>query len=143
MRRHQTLIPISREHHQILMLAQLLKTDAPPYRGLPDTLNEKLVYASHQYTRFIKSHLTKDELILYPFFSEFQSLEPILEKLQSVMEEIKFSFEKAEIIDQEKSNALGVRLEKYVRMKERELFEEAQKHLSEDDFAILSARLNS
>jgi hypothetical protein len=35
MKRHEALIPLSRDHHGTLILARLLRSDAPPYKGLP------------------------------------------------------------------------------------------------------------
>lgn len=141
MKRHQVLIPISREHHQLLMMAQLLKKDAPAYRGLPSLLNHKLAYASEEYTHLIQPHLHRDEYIVYPFLREFSMLAPILEELHRLMEEIKQLFNKIEVLDEKDTDSLGIALEKYVRIKERALFQEAQQHLSESDFGRLADKL--
>jgi hypothetical protein len=45
MKRHLSLQPLSREHHEALLLAQLLKKNAPAYKGLPLNEHEKIAYA--------------------------------------------------------------------------------------------------
>ena len=42
MKRHKALIPLSHDHHLLLLLAQLIKKNAPDYKGLPKDLKEKL-----------------------------------------------------------------------------------------------------
>lgn len=43
-KRHKTLIPLSKSHHQVLMLAQILRSDVPSFKGMPDSLREKIDY---------------------------------------------------------------------------------------------------
>ncbi|MEK6476999.1 hypothetical protein WJR50_05665 [Catalinimonas sp. 4WD22] len=143
MRRHQVLIPISREHHEMLVLAQLLKKNAPPYRGLPTTFSGKLSYAAEEYERFIEKHLKKDAQTLYPYLRQFDDFETILKELKMTNEELSLAFQHANEQSEEGADLLGRKLEKYVRTKERKLFEAMQKHLSEDDFAALSDKLNN
>lgn len=142
MRRHQVLIPISREHHEMLVLAQLLKKNAPPYRGLPTTLAGKLSYAAEEYERFIEKHLKNDALTLYPYLQRFDEFEAVVRELKQMNEVLNLVFQHVKEQSVEGADQLGLKLEKYVRMKERRLFEEMQKHLSEHDFASLSDKLS-
>ena len=45
MKREEALAPLSREHHSTLILAQLLKKDAPVYHQLPAEPWDKAKYA--------------------------------------------------------------------------------------------------
>ena len=64
MKRHEALAPLSREHHSALILAQLLKKDAPAYKGLPTALNEKAAYALHMFITTLQLHFTNEEEML-------------------------------------------------------------------------------
>ena len=141
MRRHQVLIPISREHHELLILAQLLKKNAPAYRGLPEKLSGKLAFASEEYTRFIEKHLKRDAFSLFAFLHLFDVFETILKELKGINEELSLAFQRSINLTEEEADQLGFLLEKYVRTKERKLFEKMQNHLNESDFALLSKKL--
>ena len=82
MKRHAALIPLSREHHDGLILARLLRQDAPPYPGLPDTPEAKLQYAREQWELHLLPHLEKEESLLAPFVKQhFKDQEANLERM--------------------------------------------------------------
>lgn len=141
MKRHQTLIPISREHHEILMLAQLLKEGAPPYRGMPKSHSDKLKHAEKEYQRLILPHLKRDVERLFPFLQSYHKFEAQLAALNILQEEIKELFDKVLRLESNEKNDLGLKLEKYVRTKERSLFQEVQNELKESEFQSLSNHL--
>ncbi|MEO6252300.1 MAG: hemerythrin domain-containing protein [Ferruginibacter sp.] len=64
MKRHEALAPLSREHHGTLLLAQLLKRNAPEYKGLPTNAKDKVEYALKQFEEIIKHHFQQEEIIL-------------------------------------------------------------------------------
>ena len=64
MKRHESLAPLSREHHGALILAQLIKRNAPEYKGLPTTIIEKAAYAIQFYKTDLTKHFKKEELML-------------------------------------------------------------------------------
>ena len=64
MKRHDALAPLSREHHSALLLAQLLKKEAPAYKGMPTALNEKAAYALNIFTTKLQMHFKKEEEML-------------------------------------------------------------------------------
>ncbi len=142
MRRHPVLIPISREHHQVLLLAQLLKKDAPPYRGLPESVEGKIEYAADFFKEMLARHLQSDHQVLFPFLAKFDQLLPLCEALQEQNQQLQLAFTS---INNDTSEAgldtLGHRLEQYVRTKERQLFQQSQSVLSEADFARLAESL--
>ncbi|NJO02758.1 MAG: hemerythrin domain-containing protein [Bacteroidia bacterium] len=125
MRRHPELIPISREHHPMLLLAQLLKKDAPPYRGLPTTLDGKASYAVNIYESFIRYHFTRENEVLFP---EVKALCPGLVNLSHELEQDHQQM--AEIFrdiaeqqyDEDTLHHLGSALELHIRKEERFFF---------------------
>jgi len=142
MKRHPTLIPISREHHQVLLLAQLLKKDAPPYRGLPETLEGKISYAAEKYNVLLKAHLLRDTQVLYPFLSNWEAIHTLVIELESQANRLHIHFENLSSTSQiHELDEMGHDLERYVRTKERKLFEKAQQLLSQDDMQKLRGRL--
>ncbi len=64
MKRHPSLIPLSHDHHHALLLAQLLKKDAPQYRDLPTDLEGKLKYAFDKYHNDIIEHFSEEEQVI-------------------------------------------------------------------------------
>ena len=56
MRRHPCLIALSHDHHRGLLLAQLTKKDAPPYKTLPQTTEGKIEYAMNAWTNELEKH---------------------------------------------------------------------------------------
>ncbi|WP_337865523.1 hemerythrin domain-containing protein [Ignavibacterium sp.] len=67
MERHKALIVLSRDHQKGLMLAQLLKEDARPYKGLPTDLPGKMNYAKETFHSDLSKHFEDEEKILFPF----------------------------------------------------------------------------
>jgi len=55
---------LSREHHAALILAQLLKKDAPVYKGLPADLASKAEYASRFYKHDLAKHFEDEERVV-------------------------------------------------------------------------------
>jgi hemerythrin-like domain-containing protein len=130
MKRHPALIPISREHHQMLLLARLLQNDAPPYKGLPTVKEEKLEYAGNQFELIIENHFQKEDRV----FSELKL--KLSMELQQMVEELI----KEHILLRKKFHNLGIEsldetgkmLEKHIRKEERVFFENIQKELGDD-----------
>ena len=64
MKRHEALAPLSREHHEALILAQLLKKGVPAYKGLPTDTAGKISYARQLYADKLRRHFLDEEKIL-------------------------------------------------------------------------------
>ncbi|MEO7264876.1 MAG: hypothetical protein ABIW38_08185, partial [Ferruginibacter sp.] len=64
MKRHPSLISLSREHHGALILARLLQKNAPAYKGLPSDSNGKAVYALQFYKDELIQHFLQEEKVL-------------------------------------------------------------------------------
>ena len=135
MKRHEAFIPLSKQHHEILMVAQLLKLDAPKYPNLPNDLLGKIKYAMQVYNNTLKPHMTFEEEQLYPIVQGVHAeIDQLIYMLQDDHTEIDNLFQK---IQGEANQAwlmdeLGKLMEQHVRQEERELFELLQTHASED-----------
>lgn len=142
MKRHASLQPFSREHHEVLILAQLLKKDAPPYKGLPHDLKGRMQYAINFFTTHVLPHIYSEEKVLFPAISGFsEQIDGLINELQtehsqiiSLFEQLKLGIAPADTMD-----FLGKLLNMHVRKEERELFELAQQQVPENVLEKLSA----
>lgn len=139
MKRHDALAPLSRAHHGFLILAQLLKSDTPNYKGLPTDVTGKLTHALEVYEQQLAPHIRFEEEELFPLVS---GLHPDIDQLIYVLiddhAEIDLHFSRMQgdtalslgaewMLDQ-----LGTLIEQHVRLEEREFFELIQKHADEE-----------
>lgn len=134
MKRHVTLQPLSREHHEVLILAQLLKRDAPPYKGLPRDTEGRMQYALEFFTAHIIPHIYTEEKILFPAITGFSDrIDHLITELQTEHSQIISLFEqlKHRISPVETMDFAGKLLSMHVRKEERELFELVQQHVPE------------
>lgn len=129
MKRHAAFIPLSREHHEVLVLAQLLKKDAPPYKGLPKDTDGKRDYALGFYTEHIIGHFYTEERTIFPALTGYDhDIDLLIQELRtehsqiiSLFEQLRHGVDPAGTMD-----FLGKLLITHVRKEERELFEKAQ-----------------
>lgn len=134
MKRHESLAPLSREHHGALILAQLIKRNAPEYKGLPTTIIEKAAYAIQFYKTDLKKHFNKEELML----KKVRAIHPLVTTLadeivaeHKMLKELFLSIKDAP--DQEAVlNEIGNELDAHIRKEERILFPLIQKHCPEE-----------
>ena len=134
MKRHAALIPISREHHQMLILSQLLKKNAPHYKGLPTDLAGKAGYALSLFDQLIKDHIHLEEEALYLQTQNLSDqLKQITQELRQEHGEIIKLFKKiSSKADEQTLNELGELLEKHIRKEERVYFQTLQETMNED-----------
>ncbi|MEJ5351971.1 MAG: hemerythrin domain-containing protein [Melioribacteraceae bacterium] len=144
MKRHKSLIRLSKEHHDGLILAQMIKKGAPQYKGMPSDLNDKKNYTINFFHNYLIKHFDDEENIL---MKNLQGKDSVLDELfkQMINEhiEIKFLIEK---IKSEKNyenylDELGYKLESHIRMEERELFERIQNVIDEKTLDALEEKL--
>ena len=144
-KRHKALAPLSRNHHQGLILAQLIKKDAPDYKDLPKTISDKVEYTIDIYKNELVKHFTNEEEILYPAVKNksneidelFEEIISEHKKIKQLVVQLEFSENKSDIL-----NELGVLLESHIRKEERVLFEKIQNLLSEEELTQLEIKLS-
>lgn len=132
LRRHPGLIPLSRDHHHGLVLAQLLKFDVPDYRGLPTTVEGKAGYALQFFRDQLESHFQKEETVLLPAVEGYDPLiDRYCEQIREEHRQISHIFNRWE--HQEPNGGdldeLGRLLENHIRFEERVFFPRLQTSL--------------
>lgn len=130
MRRHPKLTPVSRQHRKMLMLAQLLKKNAPAYQGLPQTPEGKIEYAIGLFVNLIEDHVEMEENYIFPMAEKMsEQLEFLANQLKEEHKVLKERFMSLNplVPDLELMNELGNLLEKHIRKEEREFFQQLQK----------------
>ena len=129
MKRHETLAPLSREHHGALILAQLLKKDAPPYKGLPEP-EGKRDYALQFFKTDLQTHFIKEEKILDQVKQCHVDIEKLTREIKAEHVQLKILFaslEHSKNLSAALDN-LGILLETHIRKEERVLFPLIQEH---------------
>ncbi len=140
MKRHESLIPLSQQHHSLLILAQLIKKDSPQYKGLPTNIPEKRIYTLNKFKEEIVPHFEAEELILIPFIlgknKRIDNLsEEIIIEHQKISEFVELVRSKVDI--EENLDNLGKLLSGHIRKEERELFQLIQEIFSEEQLSKL------
>ena len=127
-------MPLSREHHGALLVARLLRKDAPVYKGLPQQPEVKAVYAINFFKTNLVSHFSKEEALLHQvkkYNNEIEKLtgEIISEHLQlsAMFNALQDAKELTDAMDK-----LGTFLEDHIRKEERILFPLIQEHCPEE-----------
>lgn len=144
MKRHKSLIPLSRQHHDALLLAQLIKKDAPAYKGLPTDIKGKREYTLVTFRDHLVPHFEAEELILIPFvLGKHEKIDRLCEQIISEHQEISVL---VELIRTEKNletnlDKLGNLISLHVRKEERELFEIIQEVFTEEKLLKLEKEL--
>ena len=135
MKRYDSLAPLSRDHHPALILARLLRKDAPAYQGLPTQVNEKAVYAIQFYMGELCSHFEKEESLLKKLMHINQQVDLLIKEIFEEHKMLSKAFlELADQPNQEEMNdQLGKLLETHIRKEERILFPLLQEHFSDEE----------
>lgn len=140
MKRHKALILLSHDHHKGLLLAQLLKKNAPEYKGLPKDPVGKMNYAVEAFKSDLTIHFKDEEQILFPLLTgksqEINSfINELLDEHKQIANGITDLKESKDLIMQ--LDEIGVLLEKHIRKEERILFQKAQKILSVNQLGMI------
>lgn len=134
MKRYEALAPLSREHHGALILAQLMKRNAPAYRGLPTDVAGKVLYAFDFCQNNLLPHFIKEEALLEKVKHTHNAIAVLAETIVKEHAVLKNKFLLLETAaDKETAlNELGFLLEAHIRKEERILFPLIQEHCSEE-----------
>ncbi|MEI7734461.1 MAG: hemerythrin domain-containing protein [Ferruginibacter sp.] len=137
MKRHPALIPLSREHQPALLLAQVLKKDAPAFNGMPSTLPDKAAFALKMYTLNLQGHFAKEEAMLASIKNIHASIDTLTEEICNEHQQLSNAFLALDKTDHtvEELDALGNALDDHIRKEERILFPLIQEHCSEEVLA--------
>ncbi len=134
MKRHEALIPLSRDHHGTLILARLLRSDAPPYKGLPHDAEGKAEYALKHYREELLEHFEREEKMIPVLMGINPTLDSLLACMKTEHQEFHSLFNSI-TINRELSNQLdtiGRALESHVRKEDRVIFPLIQESFTEE-----------
>ncbi|MDX5422780.1 MAG: hemerythrin domain-containing protein [Hymenobacteraceae bacterium] len=142
MRRHESLIPISRQHHAGLLTARLLQHGAPPYKGMPTTLLAKRDYVLTFLQEHLLPHFRLEEETVFKLATEAagelqqqaQALQGQHSQLQQLIRALPLA---TEATLPEKLHEVGILLEQHIRQEERVFFERLQQELPQDKLLLL------
>jgi len=135
MKRHLSIVSLSREHHGALILARLLQKDSPPYKNLPTDVKGKAVYATNKYHTELAGHfLTEEVSLLQKVTGINKTLDILIGEIYAEHKELRSLFELIPVSKnlEEHLNSLGCALEKHIRKEERVLFSLIQDTCNED-----------
>ena len=125
MKRHEALIPLSRDHHGALILAKLIQKGAPAYKGLPTDIAGKAAYAIKFYHDELVTHfLSEEKMVLDKIKGINEKLDALSDEIFHEHRELRLLFELLPVSTklEEHLDALGYALEKHIRKEERALF---------------------
>jgi len=130
MKRHEALVPLSREHHSALILCQLLKKSMPDYKGLPSEPKAKASYAVNLFHTILAAHFRKEEELLQRLKDCCAGMNAMAEEIYKEHEQLTAAFLSLTGSDKLEAslNQLGEELEKHVRKEERQLFPFIEEH---------------
>ena len=134
MKRHEALAPLSREHHSTLMLAQLLKKNAPEYKGLPTNTKAKAAYALQQFDDIIKKHFQQEEIMLEKAKDCHADIKKLAEEIINEHRQLTALFNSLSTTTEPEDtmDELAKVLENHIRKEERVLFPMLEQHCSEE-----------
>ena len=135
MKRHESLVPLSRDHRSGLILAQLIKKDGKSHKGKPSTLSGKVEYATRFYREQLIPHFTLEEEVLFP---AVRGTDEIVDRhITNLLDEHREISALVATLERKtdregKLDTLGRLLEAHIREEEQHLFERIQEVISED-----------
>lgn len=135
MKRHPSLVPLSRDHHAALLLARLLQKGAPAYKTLPADIPGKAAYALKFYHDELIDHFVAEEKVLAgPVKGISPALGKLADEISSEHAQLRILFEGIPLSGNLETHldSLGIALEKHIRKEERELFPLIQDSCSEE-----------
>ena len=143
-KRDRALHILSHDHHRGLILAQLIKKDAPDYKDLPKTNSDKVGYTISFYKNELVRHFKNEEDILYPAVkNKSKEIDELFEEIISEHKKIKLLVVQLESGENKSDilNELGVLLETHIRKEERNLFMKIQAILTKEELTSVEKKL--
>lgn len=145
MKRHKSLVKLSRDHHNGLIAAQLMKKDAADYKGMPTDFEGKSEYIVEFYYNHLVPHFKEEESILFPFIQgKDAEINTLVNELKQEHIQIKMYIKAVEENKHDLSllDELGNLLENHIRKEERILFQRIQEMFGENDLQRLNEILS-
>lgn len=130
MKRDEAIAPLSRDHHSTLILAQLLKRNAPVYNGLPATVADKISYAQEQFKTSIQHHFEQEERMLELTEGCHPEIDILAGEIKNEHRQLTALFNSLATADhpEQTMDKLANTLQEHIRKEERVLFPLLQQH---------------
>jgi len=140
MKRHESLISLSRFHRSCLFLALIAKPKAPAIKGYPTEISAKISYALMFYQNELLPHFEIEERLWNYVAPKSKALTELIAVMTTERAQLNESFSVlADDQSEENLNSMGLLLETHIRKEERALFQQIQEDLSENELQQLSA----
>lgn len=144
MQRHTSLLPLSREHHYLLILAQVLKQDVPAYPGLPITPVAQRDYALRKFKTLLVPHMLWEERHLLPLADHYGGkLTKMTQQIRQEHQQLRYLFTQLQIVGLENLSFFlhqtGVALAGHIQFEERRFFQKMQDVLPDTAWLALKS----
>jgi hemerythrin-like domain-containing protein len=141
--RHTALQPLSRQHHQGLLVSLLLEKGLKKNASLKDMRDFILQFWEEE----LREHFEKEELLFLPLAYKYPQLLNGLTQLKNEHQEIKLIIQKlnneARSEQFDTINSFSNNLEKHIRFEERQLFNALQETLPVEELNDFNDALKS
>lgn len=141
--RHPAIIELSRDHHQALRQAMVLK------RATDETAAEVAAGFVAFFDDECQHHFEVEEQVLLPLFATYVGIEEMVDpviaqmlrehvELRALVEQLRGGDASTQLVRE-----AGQRLDSHVRLEERKLFPKIQKRLTDDQLNALATAVNT
>ncbi|MCX2739427.1 hemerythrin domain-containing protein [Pontibacter anaerobius] len=146
MKRHESLIPISRQHHGGLLTARLLQHGAPAYKGMPTTPAAKRDYVLAFLQEHLLPHFKLEEetvfILASDFSEELQQQAAALQAEHRKLEQLILALPAVDAANlPDRLDKVGKLLEQHIRQEERVFFEIVQQKLPGEKLRLLQQQV--
>lgn len=142
MKRHEAIAQLSRDHHQALRQAMLLK------RATDETAAEVAAVFVDFFDDEAQRHFEVEEQVLLPLWGSWVGLEELVDpiivqmvrehvELRTLVEELRHGRTETAFVRE-----VGQRLDSHVRLEERKVFPKIQDSLTDEQLAELAVRVD-
>jgi iron-sulfur cluster repair protein YtfE (RIC family) len=130
LKRHDALVPLSREHHQGLLLCWKIK------QGLAKSIDPTRIkqYADWFFREHLVPHFAEEENVLFPILGNNHAL---VTRAVAEHRELEMLFADHSNVEQS-LRTISEKLDKHIRFEERELFEFIQRAATEEQLQALA-----
>ncbi len=144
-KRHSSLVNLSRDHYSGLLLSSVLKKDTPDFKNMPVSPGDKVVFVKEKYETELKGHFLAEEDILFPFaLGRKPEIDQLIKELILEHRELEARINSLESANDlvNALNETGFLLESHIRKEERQLFQLIQDNFTEAELSTLENKLS-
>ncbi|MFD1095564.1 hemerythrin domain-containing protein [Salegentibacter chungangensis] len=135
-KRHEALKPLSREHHQGLLLCMKIR------RGIEAGIEPERIkkYTNWFWINHLVPHFREEEAYIFPILEKEDEL---FIRVMAEHKNLKALFEEKSPVDQNHLSQLADELEKHIRFEERILFNKIQEKANKEELEKIESLLNA